>query len=273
MSNGFRALWTERYGEGVPVPSVTPDAVTKSLMAHRTVRAFLKTPLPEGALEAAIAAAQSASSSCNMQAWSVVAIEDQARKDRLAELAGDQAHIRQAPLLLMWLIDLGRLKRLGATEGVSLEGVDYFDTFMAATVDVAMAAQNAAASFEAAGLGIVYLGAMRNHAEQVATELDLPPLTTVAFGLSVGIPDPEKPAHIRPRLVPSVVLHRERYDASEEQQGIANYDAVYAAFQKAEGLPEKRWTDATLRRFATPKALHGREHLREALEKHGFRLR
>lgn len=273
MTDRFSALWEERYGPDVSVPSVTPDAITESLMAHRTVRAYLDTPLPEGALEAAIAAAQSASSYCNMQIWSVVAIEDQARKDRLAALAGNQAHIRQAPLLLVWLIDFGRLKRLGDAEGKPTENLEYLDTFMVGAVDAGIAAQNAVASFEAAGLGIVYLGAMRNNGEAVAKELNLPPLTAVAFGLSVGFPDPDKPAHIKPRLAPSVVLHREQYDASGEQEGIARYNKVYAAFQKAEGLPEKRWADATLPRLASPKVLHGREQLRDVLEKQGFRLR
>lgn len=274
MSNDrFKALWEERYGSGVPVPLVTSDPVTESLIAHRTVRAYLNTPLPEGALEAAIAAAQSASSSSNMQIWSVVAVEDQARKDRLATLAGNQAHIRQAPLLLIWLIDFGRLKRIGDAEGKSTENLEYLDTFMVGAVDTGIAAQNAVASFEAAGLGVVYLGGMRNNSEAVAEELNLPPLTAIAFGLSVGFPDPTRPAHIKPRLAPSVVLHREQYDATDEQESVARYNDMYAAFQKAEGLPGKRWVDATLPRLESPKALHGRERLRDVLEKQGFGLR
>ncbi|MCH4091691.1 NADPH-dependent oxidoreductase [Acetobacter sp.] len=273
MSDHFKALWEERYGTDVPAPSVTPDTVTESLLAHRTVRAYLNTPLPDGALEAAIAAAQSASTSSNMQIWSVVAIEDQARRDRLAALAGNQAHIREAPLLLVWLIDCGRLKRIGEAEGRPTDNLDYLDTFMVGAVDAGIAAQNAVASFEAVGLGIVYLGGMRNHSEEVARELNLPPLTAVAFGLSVGFPDPDRPAHIKPRLAQSVVLHREQYDASGEQEAITRYNEVYAAFQKTEGLPEKRWVDAILPRLASPKGLHGRERLREVLAKQGFGLR
>jgi nitroreductase len=59
------------------------DSLT-TLLCHRSIRAYLPTPLPPGTLELLVAAAQSASTSSNLQTWSVVAVEDAERKERLS---------------------------------------------------------------------------------------------------------------------------------------------------------------------------------------------
>lgn len=264
--------WGRRYGMGV-VPHREADDVTLGLLAHKSVRAFLEDPLPHGVIENAIAAAQSASSSSNLQAWSVIAVEDSERKARLSRLAGEQAHIRQAPVLLVWLVDLARIRRIGESEGVPTEGLDYFDTFLVGAIDAALAAQNAVVSLEAQGLGVVYIGALRNQPEAVAEELALPPLTTVAFGLSVGVPDRSVPAHVKPRLPQSVVFHRERYDASAERTDLTHYDRQFALFQRDQGLPGRTWSVTALSRVRHADSLHGRDRLRQALSRAGFALK
>ncbi|MBV1838337.1 NADPH-dependent oxidoreductase [Acetobacter estunensis] len=265
--------WHLRYGAETSVPVETLDPVTRGLLAHRSVRSFSDRPLPVGTIETAIAAAQSASSSSNLQIWSVIAVEDSARKERLSRLAGDQAHIRQAPLLLVWVVDLGRLRRIAEREGAPSEGLDYLDTLLVGVSDAGIAAQNAVVSLEASGLGIVYLGALRNNTPEVARELGLPPLTTVAFGLAVGYPDPAVTTHVKPRLPQSVVLHRERYTTTDEEAGVRHYDELYADFQKRQGLPERSWTSTVAQRIGKPSALHGREHQRAVLEEAGFKLK
>lgn len=106
------ALIGQRDGQAsfATLPAISPAIET--LLSHRTVRAFTSAPLAEGTLELLVSAAQSAPSSSNLQVWSVVAIEDHERKARLAQLAGNQAHIHEAPLLLLFTVDLSRLKRI-----------------------------------------------------------------------------------------------------------------------------------------------------------------
>jgi nitroreductase len=106
-----------RYRDAVVPRGVSDDAVVDLLLRHRSVRAYRPDPLPPGTLETLVAAAQSAPSSSNLQVWSVVAVEEEARKSRLAALAGNQRHIIEAPLLLIWLIDFDRLTQLGAADG------------------------------------------------------------------------------------------------------------------------------------------------------------
>ena len=263
-----------RYRGGAPgIGDGAPwSPVIDSLLQHRSVRAYLPDPLPPGTLEILAAAAQSAATSSNLQTWSVVAVEDPARKARLAALAHGQRHIEQAPLFLLWIADLSRAARLGKAHGKPLPTVDYLETFLVAVIDAALAAQNAAAAAESLGLGTVYIGAMRNHPVEAAAELGLPPGAVVAFGLCVGHPDPAAPAAVKPRLPQAAVLHRERYDAAAEPGHVADYDGHLQAFQAEQAMKSQGWSDLVLNRMGSTDAMSGRHALRDKLHALGFTL-
>jgi len=268
-------LWQQRYRDGAPEPGAfIPDAVVATLLEHRSVRAYLDRPLPDGTLETLLAAAQSAASSSNLQVWSLLAVEDPQRKARLAELANGQAHIRQAPLFLVWLADFSRLQRLAERREVELQALPYLDSFLMGAVDAALAAQNAVTAAESLGLGTVYIGALRNRLQAVSEELRLPPLGDPGFGLCVGYPDPDKPAQVKPRLPQSLILHRETYAVHEQEaQLIDDYDRAIAAFFAAQGQPSPGWSRQSLERLKSIETLHGRERLAEAVKAQGFPLR
>src|SRR5581483_12157032 len=194
--------------------------VLATILAHRSVRGFRPDPLPDGTLELLVAAAQSASTSSNLQFWSVIAVEQPDHKSRLATLAGDQPFIRDAPLLLVWLADLARLDAIAAERQQAVEGTQYLEEFIVGVVDAALAAQSALIAAESLGLGGVYIGAMRNLPEQIAAELLLPPHTFAVFGMSIGYPDPARETGIKPRLPQSVVLHREQYSVAARSDAI-----------------------------------------------------
>lgn len=244
-----------------------------TLLSHRSVRAFTNEPLPANTLELLIAAAQSASSSSNLQTWSVVAVEDQERKERLAKFAGDQKHIRTCPLFLVWVADLARLSSLGQKREVAHESLNYLELFLVAALDSALAAQNAAVAAEAMGLGIVYIGGMRNQPELVAKELHLPERAFATFGMCVGHPDPERPATIKPRLSQSAVLHREAYDPSTLDAAVDSYNVEMTRFYAEEGMKNRGpWDLHSLNRVRGPAAMAGRDRLVEALNSLGFAL-
>jgi nitroreductase len=265
--------FTLRYRGGGNAPPAQWNEVLDTLMSHRSVRAYLPDPVPPQTLELLIAAAQSAATSSNLQTWSVVAITDQDRKNRLAELAGSQKHISQAPLFLVWLADLARISAMARDRGVTLEGVQYLEVLMVGIVDAALAAQNAVIALESLGLGSVYIGGIRNHPEKVAAELGLPPMTFPVFGLCVGTPDPARPAHVKPRLPQAAVLHHEQYGTDVQQGAIAEYDARLQTFQIEENLPPEGWAERSLNRVKMAKSLAGRDRMREALANLGFELR
>lgn len=172
----------------------------------------------------------------------MVAVENQERKEELATLAGNQAHIRQCPLFLVWLADLARLAHIAESRGIFYDGLDYLEMFLMATVDAALAAQNATVAAESLGLGTVYIGAMRNKPLEVAEVLQLPPSVFAVFGLCVGYPEPNIAFSVKPRLPQTAILHRETYKLA-------------------------------VKRIATPQSLSGRDKLREALNLLGFKLK
>ena len=272
MSNPTELLHL-RYGNDFNLEIDWNDCLT-TLLSHRSIRAYLPQPLPPGTLELLVAAAQSASTSSNLQTWSVVAVKEAGRKEELAQLAGNQAYIRQCPLFLVWLADLARLTHVAESRGLSHSGLDYLEMLVMATVDAALAAQNATLAAESLGLGTVYIGAMRNQPEQVAAVLDLPPHVFPVFGLCVGYPDPAKAAAVKPRLPQTAVLHRETYKSAVQDEAIADYNEVMRAFytQQKMNIPGD-WSEHSAKRVATPESLSGRDRLREALKNLGFELR
>lgn len=267
---GPAARLAARYGAPHPASAPWSDAID-IMLAHASVRAYRDAPLPQGTLETLFAAAQSAATSSNLQAWSVVAVEDPARRARLATLAAGQAQIRQAPLFLAFLADLSRVGRVAGALGMSLEGLPFLETFLVAVIDAALAAQNAAIAAES--LGLCYIGALRNRPEEVAAELALPASVFAVFGLCVGHPDPASSASVKPRLPQAAALYREQYDATAEPASIAAYDARLTAFQVSQGMAATGWSQLVANRLRTPQSLTGRDRLAEALHKLGFGLR
>jgi len=264
----------QRYGEHDQPAQVAWSETLELLLSHRSVRAYLPDPLPKGALAALVAAAQSAATSSNLQTWSVVAVEDQGRKERLSKLAGDQAHIRESPLFLVWLADLARLERVAQQRELPHAALDYTESFILAVVDATLAAQNAVVAAEALGLGTVYIGGIRNRPQEVAAELGLPPRVFPVFGLCVGRPDPARPAAIKPRLPQEAVLHRERYGLHEQDDAVARYNATISAFYHEQRMRVNGdWSQHSAQRVAGPETLSGRHTIRETLQQLGFDLR
>src|SRR5690606_22781949 len=137
--------------------------VLDSILDHRTVRAYLPDAVRNQDIEAAVAAAQSAPSSSNLQLWSVVTVSDPERKSRLAKLCNDQKHIHQAPLFMIWVVDLARLRRITEIEKHTADGLEYLELFLTGAVDVSLAAQNAVVVLESLGYGTCYIGSARSN--------------------------------------------------------------------------------------------------------------
>ncbi len=263
----------KRYGrDAVPAAGPWNDAIGL-LLGHKSVRGYLQTAVPAGTLETLVAAAQSASTSSNLQAWSVVTVTDPATRASLAEIADGQKHIRQCPLFLVWLADLSRTARIAEAEGKLLEGLPYLEPFLVAAIDAALAAQNAVVAAESLGLSTVYVGALRNDVEQVAKLLHLPPGAVGVFGLCVGYAEPAAASEVKPRLPQAAILHHDRYRTDDEAAHRAAYDVELGHFSRRHEMKADSWTQRVLARIATVGALRGRDRLKGAVRTLGFPLK
>ncbi|MDR2881023.1 MAG: NADPH-dependent oxidoreductase [Azoarcus sp.] len=269
-----KQLIAERYGDvSLPAPAAW-SPVIEHLLNHRSVRAYLPDPVDDDQLAAIIAAAQSASSSSNLQVWSVVAVRDPARKAKLAELAAGQNQVEEAPLQLVWIADLARLERLTEMTQRPDGALDYLEAFLMGAIDAALAAQNAAAAAESLGLGVCFIGSMRDKPDEVADLLSLPPKTVAVFGMCVGKPDPARSTSIKPRLPQSVVLHHERYSLDTQEPGIEAYNDAMARFYEQQQMNVRgTWAVHSSKRIAGPETLSGRDKLFDLLRARGFALK
>lgn len=243
---------------------------------HYSVRAYKPDPVPKEMVETIVAAGQRASTSSNLQTYSVVAVTDAAIRARLAELCGNQKHIPQAPVFLAWCADLSRLDRLCQMRGYQ-QVSEHVESFLVAVVDAAIAMQNAALAAESLGLGMCYIGAIRNRPEAVIELLDLPRLVFPISGMTLGWPAAEP--FIRPRLPQRAILHWEAYDVSAEPEALAEYDqamiatGIYKGRQvptpDSEGeMEDYGWVEHSARRASQAV----RTELRHILAQQGFAL-
>ncbi len=268
------ALLRERYGANIPEIADGAECVLETLLAHRSVRQYRPEPLPPGTLERLVAAGQSAATSSNLQTWSVVALQEPEHKAQAATLCGDQEFIRQAPLFLVFCADLARLTFVSEQNALPGEGLDYIEMFIMATIDAALAAQNAAIAAESLGLGLCYVGAARNKPRELAALLRLPPRVFALFGMALGWPEEPNMATVKPRLPQPEILHRETYSTEEREQHIADYNGAMQEFYESQGMNvQGNWARHSAKRVATPEALTGRHILHEVLQEFGFGLK
>jgi FMN reductase (NADPH) len=249
----------------------------EQIFRHYSVRRYKPDRVPTSLIEEIVAAGQRASTSSNLQTYSVVAVSDREKRIRLAKLCADQKWIRQAPIFLAWCADLNRLDRICQMRGYK-QVTDYVENFLVAAVDAALAMQNAALAAESLGLGICYIGAIRNHSSQVIELLELPQLVFPVAGMTVGWPAAEP--FIRPRLPLDAVLHWERYGTQGEAEALATYDwamietGIYKGRQvpvpgRKEEMTAYGWLEHSARRASREL----RTELRRVLAEQGFGLK
>ncbi len=254
--------WLHRYG------STSPDLPDLGkFLNHRSVRKFKPDPIPEETLQGLVAAAQSAATSSNLQLWSVVSVQDPARRERIAELCANQKQVRDCAVYLCFLADHYRLRKAAERKGEACEGLGHAEFFTMAVIDAALAAERLVCAAESIGLGICYIGALRNDAEGVKQFLDLPEGTFGIFGICLGWPAEPVTAKIKPRLSQDAIWFRETYNLEALTE---EYDERMREFYESEGMKgDVAWSSRSGRRVD----LHhmtGRETLMEWLKGQGF---
>jgi len=244
------------------------------IQQHGSVRNYKPDPVPESIIEQIVAAGQRASTSSNLQTYSVIVTSDLKKKQRIQEICADQKHISQAPVFLLWCADFSRLQRVCDHQGYSIEA-SHIENFIVASVDAALAMQNAALAAESLGLGFCYIGALRNDPDTIIDIFGLPELVFPIAGMTLGWA--EKPPQIRPRLPLNAVLHWELYD-QDDTKYLEEYDQVMIntgiyqgrqVDQQDQDLAQYGWLEHSARRSSKP----SRPHLRKSILQSGFLLK
>jgi nitroreductase len=217
-----------------------PNNPTLALLhRHRSIRRFTEELVSDDTLARAVSAAQMASTSSAVQAYCVLRITDASTRERLVHLTGQQIKVARCGAFLVICGDARRHELVAARAG--LPHRPNFESFLISVIDASLFAQNLAVAFEAMGLGICYIGGLRNHLRQVDELLALPQGVFPLFGMCVGRPA-EGPA-ARPRLPVEAVLFDDRYPADEAMLAqIDRYDVHYAEYLKERTADASSWS-------------------------------
>ncbi|KAL4938439.1 hypothetical protein BDV06DRAFT_56337 [Aspergillus oleicola] len=244
----------------------------ETILAHKSTRSFLPTPLSRGVLENLIAAAQSAPTSSMQQSYSIIAIQDSAHKDAVSRICGNQDFIRQAPLFLIFCADLNRMSRISEKYEVENKALERIDMLLTAVVDAALAAQNAVVAAEAIGLGTCFVGGVRNHAKELVELLNIPERMFGLVGLAIGYSDPSVKEEVKPRLPMEEILHYERWNGSRQEGNMRLFDEVMGRHHhRLLKIGRRPWSEFVAE-WEADGVLDGRENMRALLEDQGFGL-
>ncbi len=193
----------------------------ESVFNHRSIRQYKNQKIDDKSLDLILKAASRASTTGNMQVYSVVVTQDEAIKEQLWEAHFKQDMVKQAPVVLTFVADFNRFNKW-CQQRKAKPGYDNFLSFYTASIDALLAAQNAALQAEDLGLGICYLGTTTYMAKKIIDTLNLPkgvvPVTTIVVG------HPSESPNLTDRLPIEGIVHYETYkDYSEE-----DIDRIYA---------------------------------------------
>lgn len=243
----------------------------ETILNHRSIRKYKTTPIDESVLNEVLECAFRASTTGNMQVYSIVVTKDIEMKQQLSPLHFNQPMVMQAPVMLTFCADFNRFNKWCELNNAT-PGYDNFLSFMTAAIDALLAAQNACIGAESLGLGICYLGTTLYNAEKIMEVLKLPkgviPITAITFGYPEEIPE------LVDRLPANGIVHFEEYTdfSSEDIKNI--YDAkekldLYKNLvdeNKVENLAQV----FTQKRYTKENNVHFSKTLLNLLEKQGF---
>lgn len=234
---------------------------------HRSVRHFKSDPIPESTVAGLVAAAQSAATSSNLQLYSMISVQNPETRDQLAKVASNQDQVREASWFFVFVADHHRLRVAANAVGEEAAGLTYTEFYTMAIVDAALAAERMVCAAESLGIGICYIGALRNDPQAVRDLLSLPGETFAVFGLCLGWPAEPLTAQIKPRIPQETLWFREAY-ASELD--LSPYDSHMRTFYEEQKMKGNvTWSMRSGRRVDNHH-LEGREGQLEWLRENNF---
>jgi Nitroreductase len=187
--------------------------ISDILLDRRTIRKYSPEPLDDKLLTELLVMGCRASTTGNMQVYSIVITRDEQKKKDLAPFHFNQKMIIEAPVVLTFCADFNRFNKWCLLRKAE-PGYDNFLSFMTGAIDALLVAQTVCIAAESKGLGICYLGTTTYTANKIIDLLKLPkgvvPVTTVTLGWPA-----EKPEQVD-RLPLEAIIHKESYtDYSE----------------------------------------------------------
>lgn len=179
------------------------------LKNHTSIRQYKADKIEKGLLTSILEAGCRASTTGNMQLYSIIVTENDENKQALAPLHFSQKPVLEAPVVLTICADFNRFNEWCLLRNAT-PGYDNFLSFMNGAVDAILVAQNITIAAESVGLGVCYFGTVLYNANKIIEVLKLPkgvvPVATITLGYPAMVP-----AQVD-RLPLEAVVHYEAYN-------------------------------------------------------------
>lgn len=238
----------------------------ETILDHRSVRKFNDVPLTKEQVKKLVLAAQSASSASFQQAYSIIGINQESVKEELKHYAGNQDFIVKNGHFFVFCADLYRHKVIADELGIDIiNTIEGIDAVMVGTIDASLAAQNMAIAAESMGMGVCYVGAVRDGAVGISTCLGLPNHVLPIFGFAVGYPEARNEK--KPRMPMNLIYHENHYESDKDliYSKLSEYDNLMADYYKKRSNNKKLtvWTEHTLKKSLRHSRLFMKDFINE----------
>jgi nitroreductase len=196
-----------------------------TMMKRRSVRAFHDQEIPEPMIGKLLDVANNAPSGGNIQPLSIILVRGQEGREKLAQLAGGQPWVKNAPLSMIFCLDFYRVKKWADLCHTDFRGQQALNHFLIAYADLMAAAQNVVILAESLGLCSVYIGSIQHEIDEMRKSFEIPEYVLPMMVLCLGYPK-SIPRTI-PKLKKEAIVHQEKYRKLDEEEIQKAFDEKY----------------------------------------------
>lgn len=300
-----------RYGLEIPDNHYPSNSFIENILSRKTIRRFQNKEIDSKLIEKLVATAQSSPTSSMLQPWSIISLSKEKRNIFLKEEhahwlgvakrsemqvrpptdPGNQRSLLECSHFLVWCADWSIMKYIFTDESLDKDYPDLADQRIRAEdasremhyelrsiIDTAIAAQTFCLAAESMGLGVQYMGSIRNM--DLKEDLNLPDHVMPLFGMCIGYPLNEdlnihggmkvnqysdKPTFIKPRLPQQLIFHKDEHQGVDVKK-LHEYNQLMKHFYEYYNLG-RDWFYRTIDR-TFPLSLSS--NFRELAKKYGF---
>lgn len=209
------------------------NTTIKELLERKSTRQFLDKEISQEDKDLILEASVNAPSAGNMQFYTILDITDEKIKETLSKTCDNQAFIKEAKMVLIYLADYRKwyegFKRVANPRKLNLGDAHL------AIVDASIAAQNAVTAAQSLGIGSCYIGDIVEQYEIVKETLNLPDYVFPACMLVFGYPTDGQLTRQKPQRVDNkYIVHQNTYHdfKDEDYKNMWSYKATQIPYEE-----------------------------------------
>lgn len=223
----------------------------KQLFDRKSMRVFEDKEIDDESKQLIIEAAIQAPTAGNMTLYSIIDVQDQTIKEKLAKSCDNQPFIAKAPLVLIFVADYQKwYDAFKYCQGDKEVRTPSYGDFLLAFSDTLIAAQNAVVAAESMGIGSCYIGDILEQYEVHRELLNLPQYTAPVGMLVMGYPTEQQKNRTKPaRFDSKYVVSVDKYERFDDEKLENMFDDRAKLANQGSGIKQindiynRKWTN------------------------------